>query len=194
VSGVEHPYFPLTPGVLRIYEGDDEGLHRMEEVRTLEQTRVIVGINCTGVMQEVFISGELVEHTTEWYAQDHAGNVWKFGEESLEPDADSRQLVATKDSWLAGVGEAEPWMAFAAAPQVGDTYLGYEADGLDEFEVLSVTDTVTVPAGTFENCLKILENPADPEDTDIILYSRGVGRVSERSSSGRIVLVSRQRR
>ena len=42
-------------------------------------------------------------------------------------------------------------------------------DGEDVFEVLFLTQTAVVPAGTFADCLEILENRDD---------SRGVGRVS----------------
>ena len=193
VAEVDHLYFPLIRGTTRIYEGDDEGRILREVVQTLEETRDIEGVTCTAMYQEVFLDGELYEVTTEWYAQDSSGNVWKFGEESFEADeateAHGGAFARSEDSWLAGVNDAESWLAFPAQLRVGDRFFGYEADGQDEFVVLSLTATATVPAGTFENCLKLVENPDDPHDTDIILYSRGVGRVSEKSGSGSTGLV-----
>jgi len=61
---------------------------------------------------------------------------------------------------------------------------------VDTYHVLSVTDEVSVPAGSYQGCLKLLENPDDPEDTDIILYAPGVGRVTEESTSGQLQLVA----
>jgi hypothetical protein len=188
VTGVDHPYFPMTPGTLWIYEGEADGHLRRDEVRILEQTRDITGIACTTVLQGVFLDGELSEVTTEWYAQDREGNVWKLGEESLEFNGE--RFATTADSWVAGEDGARPWMVFAAAPRVGDLYVGSRPHGQDELEVLSLTETVTVPAGTFEGCLQVLENADEPDDTDLIIYAPGVGLVSEQSTTGQIDLIS----
>ena len=188
VDEVDHAYFPLTPGAAWTLEGDEDGERRRDEVRVGEERRRILGVECTPLVQDVTVDGVLVETTTEWFAQDRGGNVWKFGEESLELDDDGL-FVPTDDSWIAGTDGARPWQAFAASPRVGDVYEGYQPGGVDRFRVESVTETVTVPAGTFEGCLRLLENPDDPEDADVLLYAPGVGRVSETSSSGRIDLV-----
>ena len=192
VSSVDHPYFPLEHGTLRTYEGEHEGLRLQEVVRTLDETRVILGVRCTAVAEEVSVEGALHEVTTEWYAQDVEGSVWKFGEESLE--LEDGQLVGSEDSWIAGVDGGVQWKAFPADASVGDRFLGYTPGGQDTFEVVSLSATAAVPAGLFQNCLQIIENPEDVEDTDIILYARGVGRVSEQSSNGKIVLVTVQQR
>jgi hypothetical protein len=187
VAGVSHRFFPMTPGMVRIYEGEDEGQLRRDEVRVLAVPLDISGVACTGTHQEVFLDGELAEVTEEWFAQDLAGNVWKFGEQSVEFDEGG--IALTGDSWTAGVEGAVPWMAFAADPRVGDQHFANGIDGPEMLEVLSVNETATVPAGAFEGCLQIVENPDDP-DEDIILYAPGVGLVSETSASGRIDLAS----
>jgi len=192
VTSISHPYFPLERGTLRTYEGDYKGRPWLELVRTLDETRVILGVQCTGVAEEVFVNDELLEVTTEWYAQDAEGNVWKFGEESSE--AVDGRLVRRDDSWIAGVHGAVQWKAFLADASVGDRFFGYSPAGQDTFEVVSTSATAAVPAGLFQDCLHILENPENAEDMDIILYARGVGRVSERSSEGKIVLVTVQHR
>ncbi|MGH7162643.1 MAG: hypothetical protein ACREID_04100 [Planctomycetota bacterium] len=188
VTAVDHTYFPLTPGTARVYEGVDEGLPRRDEVRVGAEPHVVSGIACTAVTQEVFLDGRLAELTTEWFAQDRDGNVWKFGEETLE--FDGVRLAPTADSWEAGVDGARPWVALAADPKVGDVYVGYRPGGQDTLSVVSLTETATVPAGVFENCLQAVENAEDPDDADIILYAPGTGLVSETSAGGRIDLVS----
>jgi hypothetical protein len=182
---VDHPFFPLVPGTLLQYAGDEEGIPKRELVEVLAAIEVVGGVPCTTLVEQVFLAGELVETTTHWLAQDAQGNVWRFGERSLEYE--DGVAVVTGDSWQAGVDGALPWMAFPRDPQPGDTFAG---NG-DEYEVLSVTATAQVPAGTFEGCLEIDEsNPEDPEDRDRILYARGVGLVSEQSLAGSMRLVS----
>lgn len=188
VAGVDHPYFPMTPGVLRVYEGDDEGLARRDEVRVAPGLRVIAGVPCTAAVQDVFLDGELAEQTTEWFAQDVEGSVWKFGEESFEYE--DGEPVRTADSWVAGADGAVAWRLLAADPSPGDVLFGYGPEGEDRFEVLSVTGTATVPAGTFQDCLEVAENADDPDDADLIIYAPGVGLVSEQSADGRIDLTA----
>jgi hypothetical protein len=188
VAGVDHSYFPMSPGTHWVLEGEDEGLPAREEIRVLDETRLLAGVECTGLLEEIFVGGVLVERTTEWYAQDRHGSVWKFGEETFEWDGVA--FVLGDDSWEVGAGDAVPWLAFPADPHAGDTFTGYRPGGTDVFHVVSTTETATVPAGVFVDCLQLLENPDDPEDTDVILYAPGVGRVSERSTTGRLELVS----
>jgi hypothetical protein len=175
-SEISHIYFPLNRGVLRTYEGHRDGVSLREEVRTLDATRAILGVACTAVAQEVYLDSQLTEVTTEWYAQDSDGNVWKFGEESLVLGADG-VFVGDGDSWVAGVAEAQPWIEFPAAPRPGDRYDAVSASGVETRLVVSTTATVTVASGAYTDCLVVEESPDDPADKDIILYAPRVGRV-----------------
>lgn len=186
---VDHLYFPLLPGSHWSLVGDEDGLPKREEVRVLDEPHLILGIACTAVVEDVFVDGVPTETTTQWFAQDTNGNVWRFGEESLE--FDGGPPVPTEDSWRAGVAKKRAWIFLAADPQVGDIYAGNRGDGWDQNEVLSVTASAAVPAGAFIGCLDIDEtNPDDPEDQDRILYGPGVGRVSEESVTGTVQLTS----
>lgn len=192
--GIEHPYFPTDSGRTWVLEGVYEGRRRREVVRALEQSREILGIACVAMRQEVAVEDVLVELTTEWFAQDLHDNVWKFGEETVE--FLDGQFERSPDSWIAGEGDAVPWMALAAEPRVGDVYLGYRPGGWERSVVLSASEVAVVPAGTFVDCLQVLEDPEDPDDPDdpddedIILYAAGVGRVFEECAAGRVELVS----
>lgn len=190
VQGVDHPYFPLELGTLRIYEGVADGEQRREEVRTLPEQREIDGVLCTAVEQRVFVEGELEEVTTEWYAEDADGNVWKFGEVSFEAIDGVIQPDAA-DSWISGDGDARAWIAFTSHPAPGQTLVGYTPEGSETFVVNSITQVASVPAGVYANCVEI-EEDADDDDPDIILYARGVGRVRETSASTSISLTGVQ--
>lgn len=191
VSGVRLPYFPMPVGTTWIFDGEELGRPRHEEVRVLEVPRVLAGIVCTGLEQTVYVDGLASEITTEWFAEDRTGNVWKLGEESLEPDG--LGFVPTPDSWVVGRPGTWPFLAFPADPLLGSHWIGYVNDGFDTFVARSRTATASVPAGTFPNCLEVAENPDDPEDADIILYGNGVGRVSETSASGFVRLTEIRR-
>jgi hypothetical protein len=190
VAGIDHPYMPLLPGTTWSYSGHEEGMPKREEVTVLDGAHMILGVPCTAVQEQVFLDGELVELTTHYLAQDTAGNLWRFGEQSIE-FGDGAPLF-TEDSWEAGVDGARPWMCLSADPQAGDVFVADAQDGAtDVFTVLSVDATAAVPAGVFAGCAEVEEtNAEDPEDTDRILYAPGVGLVSEDSPGGRIELVS----
>lgn len=188
VEGVRHAFLALIHGRTLVFEGTADGEHRRDVVRTLPDTRNVLGVDCTEVYQEVFLDGELAEVTSEWYAEDEDGNLWRFGEESYE--VEEGELVLTADSWIAGVDGAEQWVLFSANPVVGDQFSGFVPDGEEIYLITSISETAVVPAGVFENCMQAVENPDDPEDSDIILYAEGVGMVREESSSGMIELVS----
>ncbi len=84
VDAIDNPYFLLTPGAKYIYEGETEdGLERIE-VEILDETREVMGVTTTIVRDTVYLDGELIEDTFDWYAQDKEGNVWYFGEDSKE--------------------------------------------------------------------------------------------------------------
>jgi hypothetical protein len=187
LAGIDHLFLPLSPGTEWTYEGEDDGEPRRDEVRVAPGTETILGVPCTLVEQEVYVGGELAESTRHWFAQDVAGNVWLFGELSIE-FVDGVAEV-TEDSWQAGVDGAQPWVFFAAAPAVGDVYAGTHAGGIDVITVMSLDESEVVPAGIFHGCLFALEtDPTDVEDADRIIYAPGVGLISEESPSGRIEL------
>jgi hypothetical protein len=188
-AAVDHAFFPMAPGSYWVLEGEDDGEHRRDEVEVLAETRELAGVACTAILQRVYIEGELAEVTTEWFAQDEHGNLWKFGEESHEFDDDVGLFVRTDDSWTADEGEIAPWMFFPAAPEQGDVYIGEQPESGERMEVLSLTTTAVVPLGTYIECLEVLETTIDIEDPDVVIYAPEVGLVSETSNSGFIELV-----
>jgi hypothetical protein len=190
----DHPYFPLRPGSLALYEGEHDGQRRREEVYTADTMRLITGVACTPIVQHVYLAEHLSEVTTEWYARDLDGNVWKFGEQSFTRQGVGDELSPTADSWIAGVDGAFPWIEFHASPQPGDHYVGFKPGGQDQYLVAAIDSVAMVTAGVFAGCLELHENPDDPEDGDIILYAPGMGRVLERNAAGHSELVSVQRR
>lgn len=85
------------------------------------------------------------------------GSVWYFGEDSKE--IENGDVVSTAGSWAAGVDGAMPGILLLAKPIEGLWYRQefYADEAEDVAQILSLNETVTVPNGTFNNCLQTAE-------------------------------------
>lgn len=178
VGRIDNPYFPLVPGTTFIYEGQtSQGVSRVEFAVT-HTTRVILGVTCVEVHDSVFTDGALTEDTLDWFAQDKESNVWYFGENTAEL-VDG--LITTIDgTFMAGVDGDKPGIIMKAHPAVGDFYRQEFSLGNaeDNAETLSLTESVTVPFGTFNHCLKSQETtPLEPDLLEDKFFAPGVGNV-----------------
>ena len=95
------------------------------------------------------------------------------------------KVVNHEGSWLYGVHTRTLGMMFPATPKIGQRYRPEEVPKItqEDDEVMSVTDTVTVPAGTFQNCVRIKETLSDGA-VEFKLYCPKVGIVREGSDDG----------
>jgi len=178
---IDNPYYPLVPGTTFVYEGqvteEPSGFEHVEFTVTHE-TRVIQGVTCVEVHDLRKLNGVVLEDTRDWFAQDDDGNVWYFGENTTLVD---RGLpVDLSGTWTAGVDGAQAGIIMEAHPALGDFYrqeflLG-EAEDLAE--VTGLDDSVTVPFGAFDHCLKTTESaPIAPGDVSDKFYVAGVGNL-----------------
>jgi hypothetical protein len=193
VEGINHPYFSLTPGTTYIYESTTEdGLERTE-VSVLPDTKQILGVSCTVVRDTVWLDGELVEDTFDWYAQDKDGNVWYMGEDTKEYE--DGVAVSTAGAWEAGVDGAQPGIIMEANPQIGDVYRQeyYAGEAEDMAEILNLSDSASVPYGVFDNVLVTKEwTPLEPDVAEQKYYAQGIGMVFSEvveGGTGRMELV-----
>lgn len=170
-----NPYFPLTPGLVKVFQGGDEII----TVIVTDQTKVIEGVTTVVVRDTVTVDGVLVEDTDDWYAQDVSGNVWYFGELSRNYD-DAGDLEDLDGSWKTGVDNAQPGILMYANPQVGDTYrqeflLG-EAE--DMGSVLSVSEfDASVPAANCAAGCVVTHDflPIEPDANENKYFAPGIG-------------------
>lgn len=183
-----NPYFRFEAGKKYIYEGQKDGAFERIEVQLLAKNKSVMGIACAVVNDKVWIDGKLVEDTDDWYAQDNVGNVWYMGEYVTDYNPDG--TVADHDgSWEAGVDGAKPGINMLADPKVGMAYRQeyYFDEAEDEAKVIEAGLTVTVPVGTFNNCIKIEEWTAlEPGTVGYKTYAPGVGIVKD---GDKIVLI-----
>ena len=132
-AAVTNQWLPLVPGVVMEYEGDtDEGLERTV-VEVLPGTRVVNGVEATEVRDRVYLEGDLIEDTHDWFAQDADGNVWYLGEDSKE--IENGVVVSTGGCWEWGVDGALPGIILWADPgaHLGESYRQeyYEGEAKD---------------------------------------------------------------
>ena len=119
-SVAANPYLPLTAGTRYVYRNPQSGEKVVVDVT--HKTIEIAGVRCR-IVHDVasdLESGEVIEDTDDFVAQDLQGNVWYFGEVSR--NYEDGLLVDLEGSWRAGVDGAKPGILMKAAPQVGDTY------------------------------------------------------------------------
>jgi hypothetical protein len=186
VARVDNPWFPLAPGTVWTYRGVEGGKPSRDVVTVTHATRVIQGVRATAVRDLLYVDGRLEERTTDWYAQDRAGNVWYLGEATAELDAKGR-VTTREGSWLAGVDGAKAGMYMPAHPVVGlsgrQEYLEGHAE--DHFRVRAVNANVHVPALNSTHALLTEEwSPLEPGVLDHKLYVRGTGIVLDQAVKG----------
>jgi hypothetical protein len=182
---VDNPYLPFAPGTTWRYRGAESGRRSLDVVTVTHATRRIAGARCVAVRDRLYLAGRLAERTTDWYAQDGAGNVWYFGEATAELDARGR-VTSTEGSWRAGVRGARAGIVMPAHPRAGTSFAQERLPGHaeDMFRVLGRA-AVTVPLGRYRRALRTREwSPLEPGVVDHKFYVRGIGMVAERSARG----------
>src|SRR2546425_8957880 len=102
---VTNRYFPLVPGKTLHYKGVRDGKPTEHTFTVTRDTKVVMGVRCAVISDVVTQSQSLVEKTTDWYAQDAAGNVWYFGEDTAEYQHGVG--TSTAGTWEAGVDKTQ---------------------------------------------------------------------------------------
>jgi len=178
VVGVTNPYFKLMPGRHFVYEKTSGTETERVEVVATSDTKVIMGVTCMVVTDTATVNGQVMEDTLDWYAQDKTGNVWYFGELSMQYQ--DGELNNLEGSWQAGVDDAKPGIVMKAQPAVDDIYRQEFSLGVaeDMSGVIGLNETATVPYGTFNDCVKTKDySPIDPETLEHKFFSATLGQV-----------------
>jgi hypothetical protein len=177
VGLIDNPLSSFIPGSRWVFEGGDETI----EVTVTNDTRTILGVDCVVVRDTATVDGEIVEDTYDWFAQDSEGNVWYMGEDTAEYEGGV--VVSTEGSWEAGVDGAQPGIVMhGTQPAAGQPYRQeyYACEAEDMAEVVSTNESVTVPFGSFDNCLQTREyTPLEPDANEYKYYCEGVGLALE---------------
>ena len=193
VAEINHPYFPLKPGTVYEYLGDNDGQQEKVVVEVLYDTKTIMGVICVVVTDTVWIDEVLVESTFDWYAQDKDGNVWYMGEDTKE--LENGEVVSTAGSWEGGIHGAQPGIIMLANPQVGDAYRQeyFAGEAEDMAQILSLSEALTIGFGSYDKVLVTKEwTPLEPGVAEQKYYAEGIGLVMvevTEGGAGRVELV-----
>ncbi len=171
-------YFVLEPGFVSVFEGEEDGKKIVLTITVTEQTKTVDGVETRVVEEKEMANGEVAEISRNYFAiSKTTHDVYYFGEDS--DTYKSGKVANHEGSWLAGVAGARFGLALPAKPKIGMAYYQELAPkvAMDRAEVVSVTETVKTPAGTFKNCVKTRETTPLEKGTEYKLYAPGVGLV-----------------
>ena len=178
-STIDNPLSPWPPGATWAMKSSTEDI----TITVLSTKKTILGVECVVVQDTVKdpTTGDLVEDTFDWFAQDKDGNVWYFGEDTKS--FVNGAVVSTHGSWEAGVDGALPGIVMPASPTVTkpptpyrQEYLPCEAE--DEAEVIETGVSIKVTSGSYKDCIRTREfTRLEPTGAEFKTYCPGVGNV-----------------
>ena len=195
---IDNPYLPLATLQQDLLEGTEDG-KKIRVERTLRpaihKRFKVAGQTVDSLCMEdrASLNGVLEEVALDYFAQDDAGTVYYLGEDVDEYDEHGKlaQHNPSEDAWLLGKQTPVPGVILPAHPKVGDQFKSEDvSDKIDERdEIVALDATTTVPAGTFDHCVKIKETLADGS-VEFKFYAPGVGVVRETPVNGDELLIS----
>ena len=173
-----NPFFILKPGYRLLLKSDTGELI----ITVLNETKMVDGVQTRIVEERESDNGKLVEVSRNYFAISKKDNtVYYFGED-VDMYNSKGKITGHGGSWLAGVNGNKPGVMMPGAPKVGDRYYQEVAPkvAMDRFEILSLTETLKVPAGAMKNVLKTLETtPIEPGAKENKYYARGIGLLKD---------------
>jgi hypothetical protein len=177
VTTGENPFFILKPGFQLVLESADARL----EVTVLDETRQIGDVLTRVVEERESEDGELVEISRNFFAIDEKTNdVFYFGEEV--DIYKNGKIVRHEGAWRADEEGAKAGMIMPGSPAIGAKYYQEFAPkkAMDRAEVVSLSETLKTPSGTYTNCLKTQEGSAlKPAEKEFKTYAPGIGLIQD---------------
>lgn len=177
----KNDYFVLEPGYQLVLQGKEDEEEVVLTITVLNETKKVGGVETRIVEERESKGGKLVEVSRNYFAVDRTTwNVYYFGE-----DVDmyeNGKVVNHEGSWLTGKDGARYGLAMPGKPEVG--YRHYQEIApkvaMDRAEIVSVSEVIRTPAGTFRRCLKTAESSAlKPAEREYKLYAPGIGLIQD---------------
>jgi len=176
-------YAVLEPGYRLVLEGTEGGRKVRLWVTVLEDTAVVDGQATRVVEEREWHGGTLAEVSRNFEAMcPSTGDAYYFGE-TTDVYRDGK-VVGHEGAWRAGRDGAHAGLLLPGRPEVGEGYYQEVAPGvaMDRARVVSTSETVDTPAGTFHGCLRTHETtPLEPNAGEDKYYAPGVGLLVDES-------------
>jgi hypothetical protein len=177
----KNDYFVLEPGYQLVFNGQEANEPVRLTITVLDETKSVDGVATRVIEEKETHGGKLAEVSRNYFAIDSVTkDVYYFGED-VDEYSDGK-ITGHGGSWLSGVNGAHYGLMMPAKSKVGDRYCQEVAPKVagDRAEIVSLTDTIVTPAGTFRNCLKTEETtPLEPKSKEYKYYSPGIGLIQD---------------
>lgn len=174
-----NPYFILEPGYTLVLEG---GTTRLV-ITVLNETRRIDNVDTRIVEERETEKDQPVEISRNFFAiSTRSNSVFYFGEE-VDTYKDGK-ISGHEGAWQSGANGAHFGLMMPGLPLLKARYYQEMAPkvAMDRAEIMSVTDTLTTPAGKFTNVLRTTEStPLELMSKEAKYYSAGIGLIQDGS-------------
>jgi hypothetical protein len=183
ISTGSNTYFILQPGYQTVFEGVDEGVDTNLTTTVLNETKAVDGID-TRIVKERAVNtktGDVFEVSRNYFALcKETNSAFYFGE-----DVDwykDGSVVNHTGSWQNGTNNAQGGLIMPGIILIGSRYNQETAPdvAIDRAEIMSLTEIVKTPAGTFENSLLEKDTDGfDPGESTNRYYAPGIGQIKD---------------
>jgi hypothetical protein len=202
---IDNELFPFAAGGVKVYLGRSDGEHLAVVDLYLEETRLFdldgTPVECAILQETEFEGGQIKEISRNYFAQADDGGVWYFGE--VVDDYEDGVVVDHEGSWLVGgptdpsdppetADAPAPALFMPADPQVGDTWKPEDLFPLVDETVEMIADDVKVkvPAGKFEDAIKVKETSQLDDGFEHKWYVPGLGFVKAKEPGEQLAYVA----
>jgi hypothetical protein len=179
---IDNPFSPMPVGQRLILEGEEDGVPVRVEITVLDETEEVAGVTTRVVEERDFEDDELIEIFRNFLAQAPDGTVCYYGEDvDIFEDG---QVISHQGQWRAGEGNNQAGILMPAEPAVGQVFAIEGAPGIaeDRAEIIAIGEAVTVPAGMFDNTLRLVErNPLDGDEGEKV-FANGTGLIVDEAA------------
>lgn len=179
--GGANPYFPLQVGRKLTYAGEENGEQVELVITVTNKTELVDGVLTRVVEERESKDGELVEVSRNFFAIDPATNdLYYFGED-VDMYRDGR-ITSHEGAWRSGMAGVRFGLLLPGTPRLGDRYYQEVAPGiaLDRAEIISLTDTLATPSGTYSGCLRTEETSGlNAGERGAKVYAPGIGLIRD---------------
>lgn len=172
-----NPYMILEPGYRLVLSDGKDTL----EITVLNETRRVDGVDTRIVEERETQGGRLSEVSRNYFAlHPSTGDVYYFGED-VDVYDDAGNIAGHEGSWLSGLNGAHFGLQMPGSPEIGQGFYQELAPGIamDRARIVSLEETVEVPMGEFDRCLKTEESSGVEEGVEDKLYAPYVGLLRE---------------
>jgi hypothetical protein len=180
---INNKWFPLTPGMQWVYEGNTEDNGKITPHRVVltitDLTKVITDVRTIVAWEQDFSEGALVETELVFFAQARDGAVWQFGQ---HPEVYENGKMTENPAWFHGVEDARAGIVMEANPQVGSRSYSQgwapAVDYSDRGETHLMGQETCVPTNCYKDVLVIKEYALnEPNAFQYKYYAPGVGGI-----------------